>query len=117
MVVFCGATALVLRQIQVKVTANENVHGLLTAMTSLYVNLTRGRATVMQLAAIARTGLLQKVGKCSPLKRRFLGAEEVFPSQELVLDSSSSKVACYIQIGWHLLWYSLPEDWQCFTHH
>ncbi len=72
-------------------------------MTSLR-QFDQGQAAVTQLAAIIEQGLSAKEWVMLTVEAQVrLGAgQEVFPSQELVLDSNSSKVACYTR------WLALP---------
>lgn len=90
-------------QIQVKVTANETSWTFNSHDFSLR-QFDQGQAAVTQLAAIIEQGLSAKEWVMLTVEAQVrLGAgQEVFPSQELVLDSNSSKVACYTR------WLALP---------
>ena len=87
-------------QIQVKVTANETSWTFNSHDFSLR-QFDQGQAAVTQLAAIIEQGLSAKEWVMLTVEAQVrLGAgQEVFPSQELVLDSNSSKSRVLYQVA------------------
>ncbi|EER0087293.1 type I-F CRISPR-associated protein Csy3 [Escherichia coli] len=87
-------------QIQVKVTANDTFWTFNSHDFSLR-QFDQGQAAVTQLAAIIEQGLSAKewVMLTVEAQVRLGGGQEVFPSQELVLDSNSSKSRVLYQVA------------------
>ncbi|HFT1115809.1 TPA: type I-F CRISPR-associated protein Csy3 [Escherichia coli] len=87
-------------QIQVKVTANDTFWTFNSHDFSLR-QFDQGQAAVTQLAAIIEQGLSAKewVMLTVEAQVRLGGGQEVFPSQELVLDSNSSQSRVLYQVA------------------